>query len=261
MNTTIRGLRYDFDVHGDGSPVVMLHGFPLSRALWSPCAAALGESHRVILPDLRGMGATEASDAATIDDYADDVAALLDHLGQTRPITLAGHSMGGYIAMAFARRHRDRLGALILVDTQAGPDSDEKKRDRAQTADRVLAEGSGVVANDKMLGVLFAPGAPRALQSQWLDIMAATDPRGVAAALRAMAGRPDSTPDLAQWDMPALIVVGVHDALTPPAKARQMHETIAGSQLAVVPGAGHMTPVEAPDRFTQIVRTFLDSLT
>jgi pimeloyl-ACP methyl ester carboxylesterase len=259
MRERVGGVDLYYRDTGEGEPVVFLHGYPLSGRLWDETVSELGDGFRCIVPDLRGHGASEASERADMARYADDVAELLDALGETRPVVLVGLSMGGYVAFEFIRRHGDRVRALVLVDTRAGPDTLAAAEARRETAERVLQEGSGAVA-DEMAERLFASGAPRTLRSRWREIMAATPAGGVAAALRAMADRPDSLPTLEALRIPVLVVVGEEDAITPPAEAERMASAAAGAGLEVVAGAGHMTPVERPAEFGAILRHFLARL-
>lgn len=260
MEATVNGVGLHYRVRGEGDPVLFLHGFPFSGALWGPVLERLGDGIRAIVPDLRGMGASEpAAAAAGMADYAADAAGLLDALGETRPAVVVGMSMGGYVALELCRRSPERVRALALVDTRAGPDTEEAARGRHETAERVLREGSATVA-DAMLGKLFAPGAPEALKARWREVMAATPPEGVAAALRAMAARPDSTATLRSLGRPVLVVVGAEDAITPPEEARRMAEAAGGAPVEVVPGAGHMAAVEQPDAVAAALRRFLLAL-
>ncbi|HEV2149514.1 MAG TPA: alpha/beta fold hydrolase, partial [Longimicrobiaceae bacterium] len=161
MEETVNGATLRHEVFGEGEPVLFAHGFPLSGALWHPVVERLGGGWRCIVPDLRGHGGSAATPDAGMDDHADDLARLLDALGETRPVVLAGMSMGGYVAFAFARRHPERVRALALVNTRAQADTPEQARGRLETAERVLREGSATVA-DAMAGKLFAPAAPQA---------------------------------------------------------------------------------------------------
>lgn len=258
---TIRanGIDLAYECHGTGSPVLFVHGFPLTGKLWAHVVEPLQASCKLIIPDLRGMGRSQPSIEASMAAYADDLAALLDAIGETRPAVVVGLSMGGYVIFEFYRRHRKRIRALVLADTRCEADTAEKARDRAAMAARVQEEGAVIVA-DAMLDALFGPAASLELRAAWRGIISSTDPTGVAAALGAMAARPDSTPTLAEIDVPTLIVVGEHDALTPPADARTMHEGIPGSRLAVIPDAGHMVPVEQPEAFSGMLRDFLAEL-
>ncbi len=245
-----------FEMEGSEAPVLFLHGFPLSGRMWDETVQALRADHRCIVPDLRGHGKSEATPTAEMGTYVEDVVALLDAVGERRPVAVVALSMGGYIAFEMVRRYPERVAALALVDTRAGPDSPEGARSRRETAERVLREGSGFVADD-MEKKLFARGADPELRRRWRDIMASTPPMGVAAALLAMAERPDSFPTLERLEVPVLIVVGEEDAITPPEEARRMQEACPSAILEIVAGAGHMTPVERPREFIEILRRFL----
>jgi 3-oxoadipate enol-lactonase len=244
-----------YESHGNGPAVLFIHGFPLSSELWRPMVSRLAAEFRLILPDLRGMGQSVSSPTATMADFADDLARVLDEADVHAPVHVVGLSMGGYVLFEFFRRHRNRCATLSLIDTRAEPDTPDAAKARSDTANRVRREGSKIVA-DAMIGKLFGPYADDELRDQWRTIMADGDPAGVAAALEAMRDRPDSVPTLSQIDLPALVVVGEQDAITPIECAKVMHDGIKGSRLEIVPNAGHMTPVETPDELANILRSF-----
>ena len=204
-------------------PLLLIHGFPLDRTLWSAQTAGSLMS-RVIAPDLRGFGESSVpTGAMTMDTYADDLRALLDALGVPRAV-IAGLSMGGYIAFAFYRRHASRVGALILADTRAAPDSAEAKKGREENAALARAQGTAAVA-EKMLPKMLTPqtlAAHADVTNAARTLMSRQPVEGVVAALGALRDRPDSTPTLAQIAVPTLIVVGAEDSLTPPQDAEQM---------------------------------------
>src|SRR6476646_9941521 len=137
METEVNGIRLAYTNAGDGRPVVLLHGYQLDRTFWEPQVQALEGGYRVIVPDLRGFGSSELGDVSTSDMelMADDVGALLDQLGLREPIILGGLSMGGYVALAFVAKYAERVGGLILADTRAEADSDERRRDRRAMAE------------------------------------------------------------------------------------------------------------------------------
>ncbi len=243
---------------GDGPPVLFVHGFPLSGEMWRPTVQRLS-GLRCIVPDLRGHGRSDATPDATISIYADDLAALLDGLGETRPVALVGLSLGGIIAFEFFRRHRRRLRALAIVDARAAAETPEGAARREAMIADVLREGSRAAAA-AMIDNLFAAGVDPALRQTWHDVMAGTPPVGVVAAIRAIRDRPDALPLLAKIDCPALVVVGEHDAITPPEMLREIHAAIPGARFELIRGAGHMPPVEQPDRFAQVLAGFLAEL-
>lgn len=192
--------------------------------------------------------------------YARDVAELLDALGERRPAVIGGLSMGGYIAFEFYRLFPERVRGLVLANTRAAPDTPQAARAREIQAVSVLREGSARSVADALAERLFAAETPVEVRERWHGIMAGSSPEGVAYALRAMATRPDSTPTLATIDVPTLIIVGDQDQVTPPDVARAMHAEIRGSRLEIIAGAGHLTPVEQPARFTAVMRAFLEEL-
>lgn len=259
MLAHLNGIELHYEVHGAGRPLLFVHGFPLSGRMWMPAVERLKASHRCIVPDLRGLGRSPAVESAGMREYADDLAALLDEMGEVRPVVLVGLSMGGYVAFEFFRRHRDRLRALVLADTRANDDPPDAKAKREELA-RAVAEKGSKVAADAMIDKLFAPGVNPALRQEWYDIMKSIPPAGVIAATRAMANRPDSRPTLAAIDLPTLLVVGEHDGITPPDVHREMQAAIVGSRLEVVAGAGHMAPLEKPAEFCRLLTDFIATL-
>ena len=259
MVIEIDNLALHCEVLGEGEPVLLIHGFPLSGEMWRSTSVALSDRWRCIVPDLRGHGRSEASAGASMARYADDLAAMLDKLREWRPVVVVGLSMGGYIAFEFYRRHRARVRAMVLCDTRAEADAPDGAAKREEMAREVLKNGSRAAA-DAMVDKLFAAGVSAQLKQQWNEIMLRNPPEGVAAAARALATRPDSTSTLATIDCPTLLVVGREDAITPLAPMEAMTRLIRGARLEVIEGAGHMPPVEQPVDFNRILRGFLESL-
>ena len=252
-------LYYQLSGDASGTPILFIHGFPLTGQMWEPAIAELPEECFCIVPDLRGLGESQARDGTSMTTYADDLAELLDAVGEKRPVIVVALSMGGYIAFELFRRHRDKVKALVLVDTRANPDSADARAGRMKMIDNVKANGSKAVA-DAMIEKLFAPEVDPELKQEWHEIMAQQPPEGVIGALQAMADRPDSAPTLAKIDCPTLLLVGEHDVITPPDVHREMQAAIRGSRLEVIADCGHMTPVEKPDEFNKILGEFIDSL-
>lgn len=255
---------------GRGPVLLLVHGFPLDHSMWQPQIEEFARDHRVIAPDLRGFGGSrrraDADDAADggvwrMEDFADDLAGLLDALDVREPITFCGLSMGGYIAWQFWRRHRERVGRLILCDTRAAADAPEAAATRRATAVRVVAEGVGFLA-DSMNERLFAretrERSPQLVEAT-RRVMLATAPASVAAALRGMAERPDSTDLLSQIDVPTLVVCGRHDAISTAAEMRGIAAAIPGAKCVEVPDAGHMAPLENPAVVNAAMREFLST--
>jgi pimeloyl-ACP methyl ester carboxylesterase len=247
---------------GTGTPLVLLHAFPLSSAMWLSQREGLSGLCRVITPDLRGFGGSPlGDDEPSLDASADDVAALLDKLDLDR-VVLGGLSMGGYVAMAFLRRHPDRVSALVLADTKAGADPEPVKANRERIAAAVVEDGSTVLADDvlpTLTGRTTAASRPMAAGRVRALVQAAPAP-AVAWAQRAMAARPDSFDTLRAFDRPSLVVVGDEDELSSPADAQAMVEALPDARLAVIREAGHLTAVETPEAFTAEVAGFLVEL-
>jgi len=254
-------LQVGYDDVGSGIPVLFVHGFPHNRTLWAPQTSALVDQARCIAPDLRGFGETDVVPPYSMDQYADDLAGLLDALQIERAV-VAGLSMGGYVAFALWRRHRARVWALVLADTRAGADSEEARARRRELIALARAQGSAAVADAQVTGMVGKttrtrrPEAERAVHA----MLAAAPVDGVVGALEAMLGRPDSTPTLRTIDVPTLVVVGDEDTLTPVKEARAMHEAIAGSRLQVLAGAGHVSNFERPAAFNHTLCEFLAEL-
>ncbi len=259
MQATLNGLRCAYADAGKGPALVLVHGFPLSRGAWQPQVEAFQAGRRVIAPDLRGLGESAPGPGiATMDTFADDVHALLELLG-TGPVVLGGHSMGGYIALAFLRRHPGMVRGLVLVGTKAGADTPEGAAGRRATAEKVEAGGVAVVV-DAMAPKMVAPAHAAAWEPRVRTLMAGATPAGVAAALRGMAERPDSTAMLSTIEVPTLVITGADDVLIPPAESEKLAAGIPGATLAVIPAAGHLVAAEQPESFNRALGDWLTTL-
>jgi 3-oxoadipate enol-lactonase len=256
---TVNGVNLAVEVRGEGPAILFVHGYPLDRTIWRDQIDSL-EGYRRIAPDLRGMGQSDAPDLGYgMGIYAADLAALLDALG-VNEVVLCGLSMGGYVIFEFLRRWRHRVRALILIDTRVEGESTEGRRARDAAAATARDGGAGAVGG-ALLPKMLAPGseerAPE-LVDRVRRMMAATPVAGMIGALAAMRDRHDNTgllPTLV--DLPTLVLVGEADALTPPDAARRMATLIPGARLVVIPGAGHLPPVERPSETTAEIREFL----
>ncbi|MGW0808761.1 alpha/beta fold hydrolase [Nonomuraea sp. NPDC002799] len=244
---------------GTGLPVVLLHAFPLSSAMWLAQREGLAKACRVITPDLRGFGGSRlGEDEPSLDLMADDVARLLDDEGIDRAV-IGGLSMGGYVTMAFCRRHSDRLLGAILADTKASPDPPPAKDNRERIAQAVLTGGSEVLVSE-VLPALIGPTTKerRAMVfGRVKGLVQSAPPGAVAWAQRAMAARPDSFETLGALKVPLLIVVGEEDELSPPSDAEAMARAVPEGRLEVIPKAGHLSAVEQPEAFNAAVTEFL----
>lgn len=245
MEITWKGLPSQIREMGAGPPVVLVHGYPLDGAMWSGVARVLAAKFRVLKPDLPGRGETAAPSAGTMEDYADFLEAILGQL--EAPAGLAGFSMGGYAALALARRRPEKLRALALVDTRAAADDEAGRARRDEAIATARASGTGPIA-EAMLPKLLSPLSQgnRDLTERVRRIMMRQKPETIVADLTAIRDRADARPWLPEIAIPTLAVVGEQDALTPLSDAAAMAEAIPGARLSTVPGAGHLAPMERP---------------
>jgi 3-oxoadipate enol-lactonase len=239
--------------------LVLLHAFPLNARMWEPQLALAEQGWRVIVPQLRGFdGGHHDPPASSMDDYAGDLVDLLDALHVDRAV-VGGLSMGGYVAFALLRHAPTYVAGLILADTRSQADTPEGRQGRERMLALLADKGPGGVADEmmpKLLGETTRREHPALAEHVRAMIMASSN-EAIAGAIRALMTRPDSTPLLPPLHVPTLIIVGEEDTLTPPALSQAMHEAIHGSELAIVPKAGHLSSLEQPDVFNATVTRFL----
>lgn len=248
---SVNGVELWCEDRGQGTPLLLVHGFPLDHTMWAEQIDAMAPHARVIAPDLRGFGRSRLGENAgtiTMEQFADDLAAMLDALDVRQPIVLCGLSMGGYIALQFWRKYAARLRGLILCDTRAAADPPEGAAARRAMAERVLSEGPEPQIEamlPRVLGETTARLHPHLVDGVRRVMMSASA-AAIAAAQRGMAERPDMTAALAQIACPTLVLVGREDASSPPAEMRGMASAIPGSRFVEIPSAGHLSPLENP---------------
>ncbi len=245
---------------GSGIPVLLVHGYPLNHSIWEQ-QFILSDSFRIIAPDLPGFGQSEPEEGLTMHDYADRLAALLDEK-KIDNAAVVGHSMGGYIALAFAERHPSRMRGLGLVCSQAGADTEEGRAGRIKNAERVPAEGFDFII-DAMIGKLLSPATLQknsGMSDQIRAIMKKSAPQGVTAALRAMAARKDQFETLKKLSVPVFIAAGKDDSLIPLEKSSQMADVCKSPVFVSLPDSGHMAMMENPSEFNTALRKYLDGL-
>ncbi len=262
-NISIHGRAVGYDDQGGGDVLLLIHGHPFNRTMWRPQIETLRRSRwRVITPDLRGYGESAPTPGpTTLTAFAEDIAGLLDLFGIQR-VVLGGLSMGGQIVLEFYRLFPHRVRALLLADTFAQADSEDGKKARRDTADRLEREGMSAYA-EEVLPKMLAPHnitAHPEVAKLVLGMMQNTSPAGAASALRGRAERSDYTELLPNISVPALVVVGREDEFTPVSQAQFMHDRIPDSRLAIIEGAGHMPNLEKPAEFNMALRSFLDEI-
>jgi pimeloyl-ACP methyl ester carboxylesterase len=251
-----------YTLMGDGPPVVLLHAFPANHKMWLAAAELLAGRYRLVLPDLRGHGQSSPGvGPASMEKHAADVLRLCDTCGVAKAV-FAGVSIGGYILFEFWRRFRDRVSGLILCDTRAGADTDEARSNRLKTADDVEKHGPVPFIDSmlpKLLGDTTRTTRPDLVERARKMMLEMPVP-GIAAVQRGMAVRPDSAADLKTVTVPALILVGAEDTVTPLSEAELVQRQIAASRLAVIPRAGHYAVFEQHEPAGKTIRGFLDGL-
>ncbi len=250
-----------YEEHGSGMPVVLLHGYPLDRTLWRAQIADLSDTCRVIAPDLRGHGASPAPEGEyPMDLLAADVAALLDRLGVERAVW-AGHSMGGYVALAALRALPERVAGLALCASHPFADPPEKAASRRASAEQALREGTASVVSG-MLHLLFRPGTNLEAIPAYLvrAMMLKTPPQGVASVLSGMAARPDAVNVLRPLTPPKAILAGRDDQIVRLADLQALVAELPHVALHVIDGAGHLPMIEQPEATSAALRAFLAAL-
>ena len=247
---------------GEGTPVVLLHPFPAHHEFWLPVAEALATRYRVILPDLRGHGESGVGEGpATMEKHAADIARVMDDANVGRA-PLVGVSIGGYVLFEFWRKYRGRVAALGLCNTKAPADGPEARAGRLQAANDVLERGTEPFFESmipKLMGKTTREMRPDLVDGA-LRMMRKMSPENVAQVQRGMAARPDSIETLKTINVPTLLITGDEDVMTGVNEAELMRQHIAGSQLRVIPKAGHYSPWEQPQDAAKLLRQFLDGL-
>lgn len=263
MQELVNGITMAFDDSGSGAPVLLLHGFPLCRKMWRPQLNRLTfAGFRVIAPDLRGFGESDAPDGPySIELFADDVVELLDRLEIERAV-IGGMSMGGYVLMSMLERYPERVKGACFIVTRSTADDEAGKERRLQLARDVMKFGPQVVA-DPFADLLFAEGTPEERPKLAEDVyswMLGNDSRGLAGGLFAMRERKDYTPLLPTLRIPCLAIGAEKDKASPPDNARAIAAAIPGCRLAIIPEAGHLANLENPGAFNDALIEFLKGL-
>lgn len=246
----VNGIRLAYDRRGKGTPMVLLHGFPLDHHLWDGVVPLLEDQFDLIVPDLRGFGGSSTVDSFySMEDYASDVAALLDHLGIPKA-AIVGHSMGGYVALAFARLFPDRVSGLGLVSSQVLDDAPERKEGRYKSAAEVADKGISSVV--ETMAPKFT--SDTRLQEYARTSMEKQQPAAYIGALKAMAERVDSTPLLSTISYPVVLIHGDADSLIPVDRAREVKASFPQSHFVEIRGAGHIPMMEAKEQTAEALR-------
>ena len=263
MKADINGITTAYSDRGNGLPLVLIHGFPLCRKMWRPQAEALAKAGcRVITPDLRGFGESGLTPVtANMDNYSDDIVALMDHLGIDKAV-VGGMSMGGYVLLNLLERYPGRVAAPMFIVTKAGGDDEVGKARRTALAEACLAQGSMPVA-EAFRNILFAPETltdKPELVEEVLGWMNATNPQGAVDGLFAMRDRKDFVALLGSISQPALVIGADQDQAIPLENSRIIAEGLPDARLCILHGGGHMVNLEQPVAFNDAIMEFLAEL-
>jgi 3-oxoadipate enol-lactonase len=263
MRIRLEDITMDYEEQGEGIPLLLIHGFPLSKEMWKPQIEELSKNARVLAPDLRGHGQSQHTFGIySMNMLAKDLANFLDAKGIQEPVVLCGLSMGGYVAFAFCRSFPERTKGLILAATRSAPDSVDAKIKREEMAAVAVEIGPGAVANT-MLPKMLAPSTyerKAELVEAVRTMMQSTSRDGMEGALLGMKERPDSLPTIQKFDGPSLILHGADDQIIPPSEAEAMKKSMKNARLEIIEEAGHLLNMEQPEKFNHAVVDFLRSL-
>jgi pimeloyl-ACP methyl ester carboxylesterase len=260
--TVINGISLAYEDCGAGAPLLLIHGFPLSRRIWAPQITALSNKFRIIAPDLRGFGESDAPEGPySMELFSNDLISLLDHLGIAQTAA-CGMSMGGYVLLNLLERYPERITAACFMVTKGGGDDEAGKERRTLLAREALAKGAQAVA-EPFSQILFVPGGAEkrpALFDEILQIMLGTSPQGLAGGLLAMRERKDYTDYLGGFRIPSLVIGAGLDKAIPPEESRKLAAALPDAKLVIVPDAGHMAGMEQPEAVNSALLSFLESL-
>lgn len=259
MQTDVNGISLHYDDAGSGTPLILIHGFPLAGAIWRQQLAGLASGCRVIVPDLRGFGGSSAPEGGySMDVFADDLILLLNRLGIDRGV-FCGMSMGGYVVLNLLERHRERVRGACFMVTRAGADDAAGKSRRTVLADTVRQQGAGPAA-DVFSSILFAPQTATSrpeLLTEIRDLMLAAAPAGLAGGLLALRDRQDYSERLGEIFVPTLVIGAEDDRAIPPEESRLLAAGIPGARLCMVANAGHMVMLEQPEIVNRALAEFV----
>lgn len=256
------GIEYTIDGRRTNLPVVFIHGFPFNKSMWQPQVELLKGDYYVITYDVRGHGASDAGDGQySVELFVDDLIALFDHLKITRAVVV-GLSMGGYIALRACERNPERFRGLVLCDTRSEADGNEGRIRRAMQAKTIKTDGVKKFAEGFVKGALYEKTfeAHPEVVTMIKEMIEQTTPLSIAGTLIALAARTDTTPSLYNIKVPALILVGKHDTLTPPSASHAMKDKIPNAELHVISRSAHLTNLENSEEFNGHLLNFLKKI-
>jgi pimeloyl-ACP methyl ester carboxylesterase len=262
MKETINGLSVFLEGNNKNKPIIFIHGFPYDHTMWKAQIDLLSENYFCVSYDIRGLGESPAGDGQlTMESFVDDLESIIDNLKLNKPI-LCGLSMGGYISLRALERMQNKFSAVILCDTRSEADNNEGKLKRAAAIKRINTEGLVPFTKDfitNCYGDHYKQNNKKDFANR-IAKSSAFDPIGVKGSLLAMLGRNDTTEYISKIKIPALVICGEHDALTPPPVMQSMAEKINGAEFVIIKNSGHMSPIENPSEVNKAINEFLEKL-
>jgi pimeloyl-ACP methyl ester carboxylesterase len=259
MRIELEGVTLEVEDHGQGVPVILLHGFPLSSEMWTPIRTAVEQAARLITPDMRGFGGSSKPEHGySMEALAEDVIRLADRLDLPR-FVLGGHSMGGYVALRVAAARAERLAGLILVDTRASSDTQEGRARREEGIARIRRGEAAAFLDEFVPGLLGSSTRERAprLAAELREIARHVPDHVLTGCLIGMRDRPDSSDVLGRLEVPALVITGQEDSLASPEVAQNMATLLQRARLALIPLSGHTPSVERPIPTAEAILAFV----
>lgn len=262
MKEIINGLSVFLEGNNKSKSIVFIHGFPYDHTMWKAQIDELSKNYFCVAYDIRGLGESPVGDGQyTMESFVDDLESIIDELGLNKPI-LCGLSMGGYISFRALERMEAKFSAVILCDTRSEADNNEGRLKRAAAIKRINTEGLAPFAKDFITNC-YGDHYKKIDKNDFENRIAKSssfDPIGVKGSLLAMLGRNDTSEYLSKIKIPALVICGEHDALTPPPVMQSMAEKINGAEFVLIKNSGHMSPIENPLEVNKAINEFLNKL-
>lgn len=259
MNEIIDGLSVFLEGNSKNKSIIFIHGFPYDHTMWKAQIDELSENYFCVAYDIRGLGESPVGDGQyTMESFVDDLETIMTKLKLDKPI-LCGLSMGGYIGLRAMEKMQEKFSAVILCDTRSDADNNEGKQKRAAAIKRINDEGLAPFAKDfitNCYGDFFKQNHKDDFEKR-IAKSSPFNPVGVKGSLLAMIGRNDTTEYLNKIKIPALVICGELDALTPPAVMKPLAEKISNSDFVVIKNSGHMSPIENPEEVNEAIKKFL----
>jgi pimeloyl-ACP methyl ester carboxylesterase len=262
MKEIINGLSVFLEGNSKNKSIIFLHGFPYDHTMWKAQIDELSEKYFCVTYDIRGLGESPVGDGQfTMESFVDDLETIINELKLDKLI-LCGLSMGGYIGLRALEKFENKFSAVVLCDTRADADGNEGKLKRASAIKRINKEGLEPFTKDfitSCYGEHYKKNKKEDFEKR-IAKSSAFDPVGVKGSLLAMLGRNDTTEYLNKIEIPALVICGEFDALTPPAVMKTLADKINGAEFVVIKNCGHMSPIEKPKEVNEAIKNFLKNI-